>query len=63
MKIMVVFVGILTILGGIWPLISNYGFIPEQLKVIPSSGPTYQLIIIAIGAIAVLYGIMRDRHY
>jgi len=63
MKVMITLVGILTILGGIWPLISSYTFIPEQLKIIPNSGPTYQLIIIAIGAIAVIYGIATSRYH
>lgn len=64
MKLMITFVGLLTILGGLWPLIVNYEFIPEQIKSIPSSGPTYQLIIIGVGALAVLYGIVQhSRRY
>ena len=60
---MITFVGILTMLGGIWPLISSYEFIPEAVKIIPSSGATYQIIIVGIGAIAVLYGISINKFH
>ncbi|GEM_PF-2193696 len=63
MRVMITFVGILTMLGGIWPLVSNYDFIPETLNLIPSTGPTYQMIIIGIGAIAVLYGASVSRYH
>tara|TARA_B100001971_G_C17999468_1_gene436510 strand:+ start:487 stop:681 length:195 start_codon:yes stop_codon:yes gene_type:complete len=62
MKLMITFVGILTVLGGAWPLIVDYDFIPKILKIIPSSGPNYQFVIIVIGVLAVLYGIRKDRY-
>lgn len=61
MKLMIVFVGLLTILGGAWPFLVQSNLIPEVLKVIPSSGIFYQLIIIAIGIIAVWYGISKHK--
>lgn len=48
-----IIITILTILGGIIPLISS--IVP---KFIPTSGPFYSLIIIIIGIIGLIYGIL-----
>ncbi len=60
MKIMVTFVGILTILGGLLPFLEKMNWLPESVKWIPTSGPWYQAIIIGVGVIAVIYGIMKS---
>ena len=59
MKWMITFVGVLTVLGGIWPLVSGLSFIPAWLSFIPSSGAGYQAIIIIIGIIAIAYGVRQ----
>ena len=59
MKIMLIFVGVLTVLGGLLPFIVN--FFPEPLNAIPTSGNVYQGIIVLIGLIAIVYGVRRDR--
>ena len=50
MKIMIVFIGMLTILAGVLPFFNGFG-------VVPSSGPVYSGIIIFIGFIALWYAI------
>lgn len=50
MKIMIVFIGLLTILAGVLPFFEGFG-------VVPSSGPVYSGIIILIGIIAFWYAI------
>ncbi len=53
---MMIFVGILMVLGGAWPLVKGLSFIPAWLQFIPSTGAGYQAIIIVIGIIAIAYG-------
>ena len=50
-KALMILFAVLTILGGILPLIKGFVSIP-----IPTSGPIYSVIIIVIGAIAMVYG-------
>ncbi|MDD5086295.1 MAG: hypothetical protein PHV16_00940 [Candidatus Nanoarchaeia archaeon] len=50
MKIMIVFIGLLTIMAGVLPFFNGFG-------IIPSSGPIYSGIIVIIGLIALWYGI------
>jgi hypothetical protein len=50
MKIMIVFIGLLTIMAGVLPFFDGFGLVP-------SSGPVYSAIIVVIGLIALLYGI------
>ncbi len=50
MKIMIVFIGLLTILAGVLPFFEGFG-------VVPFSGPVYSGIIILIGIIALGYAI------
>ena len=57
MKIMITFVGLLTILGGLLPFLSSKEWLPGFLEWLPTSGPGYQALIIAIGLIAVYYGL------
>ena len=63
MRWMLTFVGLLTILGGLWPLLNSTTIIPEALNFVPSEGPIYQGIIILIGLIAVIYGVRARRLY
>lgn len=58
MKLMIVFVGVLTVLGGLLPFIASY--LPNPLNTIPTSGPVYQGIIVVIGLIAIIYGLKRN---
>ena len=50
MKIMIVFIGMLTVLAGILPFFNGFGMVPF-------SGPVYSGIIILIGIIAFWYSI------
>ena len=50
MRIMIVFIGLLTILAGVLPFFDGFG-------VVPYSGPVYSGIIILIGVIAFWYAI------
>ena len=57
MKIMITVLGILIILAGILPFLSNFGILPAA---IPVQKPGYQFIIIAVGIIGLLYGVMNS---
>lgn len=61
MRWMLVLIGVLTLLGGVWPLISGLNFIPPWVKFIPASGVAYQIIIIVIGVIAIVYGVRHKN--
>jgi len=50
MKIMIVFIGMLTILAGVLPFFNGFGMVPF-------SGPVYSGIIILIGIIAFWYSV------
>ncbi len=50
-KFVVIALALLTVLGGILPFIQN--FLPA---IIPTSGPLYSGIIIAVGVIGMIYG-------
>lgn len=51
-KAMIIFLGLLTLFGGVVPLISN--MLPD---VLPTTGPLYSAIIIIIGVIGLTYGL------
>ena len=57
MKIMITTLGILIILAGILPFLSNFGILPAS---IPIEKPGYQFIIVAVGIIGLLYGVMNS---
>lgn len=59
MRGMLVLVGLLTVLGGILPLVANYVTLP---KYIPTQGPGYQLAITFIGLFAIFYGMRRGKY-
>lgn len=61
MKLMLTLIGILTVLGGLWPLLKSQPWIPSALAGIPDSGQYYQGIIIAIGVIAIIVGIKSGK--
>jgi len=56
MKIMIVIIGILIILAGILPFLSNFNVLPASVLV----SPGYQFIIISVGIIGLLYGFMNS---
>ncbi len=60
MKIMITIIGILIILAGVLPFLSNMGVLPSA---IPVEKPGYQFIIIAIGIIGLLYGVFNSYIY
>lgn len=57
MKIMITVLGILIILAGVLPLLSSIGIVPSS---IPTEKPGYQFIIIAVGILALLYGVFNS---
>ena len=57
MKIMITIIGVLIILAGILPFLSNFGILPSF---VPIEKPGYQFIIIAVGIIGLLYGVMNS---
>lgn len=57
MKLMITILGVLIILAGILPFLSNIGILPAA---IPVQKPGYQFIIIAVGIIGLLYGVMNS---
>ncbi len=57
MKIMITIIGILIILAGVLPFLSNIGILPSN---IPVEKPGYQFIIIAVGVIGLLYGVFNS---
>ncbi len=57
MKIMITVLGILIILAGILPFLSNMGILPTA---VPVQKPGYQFIIITIGILGLLYGAMNS---
>ena len=56
MKIMISILGILIILAGILPFLSNVGILPAS---VPTTKPGYQIIIISIGILGLVYGIIN----
>ena len=54
---MITIIGILIILAGVLPFLSNLGILPS---VIPVEKPGYQFIIIAVGTLGLLYGIFNS---
>jgi len=61
MKLMLTLIGILTVLGGLWPFLKSQQWIPSALAGIPAEGLYYQGIIIAIGVIAIIVGVRSGR--
>ena len=59
MRAMMVLIGFVVIVVGLLPYIVNIEAIPDFIKAVPSSGVSYQMIIVAVGALAVLYGLRR----
>ncbi len=50
-KMVTVTIGLLTILGGVWP------FIKESLiPAIPTTGPAYSIVLVLIGIVGLVYG-------
>lgn len=57
MKIMIIVLGLLIILAGVLPFLSNFGLLPAA---IPADKPGYQFIIIAVGIIGLIYSVMNS---
>ena len=63
LRIILVFIGLLTVMGGLLPILKQYNILQEYLGFIPVTGPIYQGIIIAIGVFAILYGLKTHGTY
>ncbi|MCH8003080.1 MAG: hypothetical protein IH934_00475 [Nanoarchaeota archaeon] len=57
MKLMITIIGVLIILAGVLPFLSNFGILPAA---VPVEKPGYQFIIIAVGIIGLLYGVLNS---
>ena len=57
MKIMITILGVLIVLAGILPLVSNFVSLPTF---IPLEKPGYQFVIIAVGILGLIYGLMNS---
>ena len=57
MKIMITIIGILIILAGVLPFLSQIGFLPG---IIPVEKPGYQFIIITVGIIGLMYAFFNS---
>ena len=57
MKIMISVLGILIILAGVLPLISDFGILPDF---VPVEQPGYQFVIIAVGILGLLYAVFNS---
>ena len=63
MKMLITLIGLLTILGGLLPLLANNNLLPGFLASVPTTGTGYQMIIVLIGVIALIYGVkFKDPH-
>lgn len=60
MKGIVFFIGLLTVLGGLWPFIKEKNLI-QVLDFIPATGDIYQGIIVIIGILAIAYSVGRKK--
>jgi len=56
MKIMITVLGVLIILAGVLPFLGNLGIVPSSI----SAGPGYQFVIIAVGILALIYGVFNS---
>ena len=56
---MLVMVGLLTVFGGLLPFLAARDIVPPW---IPITGTAYQGLIVVIGAIALFYGLRKDRY-
>ena len=61
MKIIVSIIGLLTVLIGAWPMVRESSLVPESIKFVPSAGVAYQIIIILIGILGLLYGMKSGK--
>ena len=57
MKIMITLLGVLIILAGILPFLGNLGMVPSFIS---TERPGYQFVIIAVGILALLYGVFNS---
>jgi len=58
MKFIVVLIGLLVVLIGLLPLLVKYGILAPTT---PYEGTTYQLIIIILGLILIIYGSKKQK--
>lgn len=56
-------IGMLVVIVGAFPFIKQIGFISGYIEIIPSSGLIYQIVIMALGFIAILLSTVKRRPY
>ena len=59
MRLVLVVFGLLVMLVGAWPILSENEIVPEAIKFIPVSGNVYQGIVFVIGLALFIYGFKR----
>ena len=60
MRLPLILFGVLTVLAGIIPYLKDVTFL-SFLASVPSEGPIYQIIIIVLGALAILIGMKMKQ--
>lgn len=63
MKFFIFLIGLLTLLGGLLPFLKDNNFMPGFLAWAPTSGMGYQLSIIILGVIGIVYGAKARRDF
>ena len=61
MKFMHILIGLLVVIIGGLPFLKQFNLMPESLNFIPVSGWSYQLIIIGIGLLSIIFGVKVAR--
>ncbi len=62
MRFLMVLIGVLTALIGLLPFLERWGMMPGFLAGLPTSGAGYQLIVVIIGLVIILYGLRASRN-
>ena len=61
MKTVNVIFGAIVVLLGLLPLLEDYGALPNILEVIPREGLVYNIIIVVIGILIIIYSSKERR--
>ena len=61
MKFIAFIIGIMTLFSGLLPFLKDTEMLSGSLEFIPTSGPTYQAIIIVLGVIGIFYALKNKR--
>ena len=61
MKFMHILIGLLVVIIGGLPFLKQFNLMPESLNFIPVGGWQYQLMIIGIGLLSIIFGVKIAR--